>query len=83
MKISGVTVIDNYEALVSSKDPDKMVSLYYGDDTHWNKYGAYVAFENVMRLIDPKYISQHYKFYFLTMKMEILYIILRIQEEKF
>lgn len=64
MKISGVTVIDNYETLVSSKDPDKRVSLYYGDDTHWNKYGAYVAFENVMGLIEPTYISQHYKFLF-------------------
>lgn len=64
LKVNGVTVIDNYETLVSSKDPDKRVSLYYGDDTHWNKYGAYVAFENVMRLIEPTYISQHYKFLF-------------------
>ena len=64
LKISGVTVIDNYEALVSSKDPDKRVSLYYGDETHWNKYGAYIAFENVMKQIDPNYISQKYTFKF-------------------
>ena len=64
LNIKGITVIDNYGALVSSKDPDKKISLYYGDDTHWNKYGAYIAFENVMKQIDHNYISQQYKFIF-------------------
>lgn len=64
LNIKGVTVIDNYDALVSSKDPDKKISLYYGDDTHWNRYGAYLAFENVMKQIDPNYISKQYTFTF-------------------
>lgn len=64
LNIKGITVIDNYDALVSSKDPYKKISLYYGDDTHWNKYGAYIAFANVMKQIDPSYISPSYTFKF-------------------
>lgn len=64
LNVNGISVIDNYSAIIQAKDPDYKVALYYGDDTHWNRYGAYIAFKNVLKAIDPnaKQISYNFKF---------------------
>lgn len=53
LNVKGITVIDNFKSLIDSKDPKNKVSLYYGDDTHWNRYGAYIAFRNVLKTVAP------------------------------
>lgn len=64
LNLKDITVIDNYKALKKAKDPNREVSLYFGDDTHWNRYGAYSAFKNVMNVIDPESEQILYDFKF-------------------
>ena len=48
---SHVKVIDNLDAIKSQKDLTYKTSLYFTNDTHWNKYGAYHAFVNTFKTI--------------------------------
>ncbi len=59
-----IAIIDNYDVLRTSKDPSGIRSLYYADDTHWNRYGAHIAFENVMSQILDDFKPIDYKFKF-------------------
>lgn len=59
-----ITVIDNYDVLRAAKDTTGKHSLYYTDDTHWNRAGAHVAFENVMSQILDDFKPIEYKFSF-------------------
>lgn len=58
------TIIDNYDVLRAAKDPIGKISLYYTDDTHWNRYGAHIAFENVMSQVIDNFKPIEYKFKF-------------------
>lgn len=40
------------------------ISLYYTDDTHWNRYGANIAFDNVMKRVLKDYQKTQYNFSF-------------------
>lgn len=60
----GIDVIDNYDVLRSRKDKSEKISLYFTDDTHWNRYGAKIAFDNVMGKIFADYSPIRYKFSF-------------------
>lgn len=62
IKDSGITLIDNYDVLMSSKDVSGKTTLYYVEDNHWNKAGAYVAFKNVMNQILDDFKPFNYKF---------------------
>jgi len=44
-----VEILDLRTALVNSKQPDQL--LYYRNDTHWNKLGAYVAYKEIANSI--------------------------------
>lgn len=59
-----ISLIDNYDVLRLAKDPLRKIALYYTDDSHWNRYGAHIAFENVMRHIEEDFKPIKYKFRF-------------------
>lgn len=60
----GIKVFDSYGVLRSRKDKSETISLYYTDDTHWNRYGAKIAFDNVMGKIFDDYSPILYTFSF-------------------
>ena len=47
----GITLIDNQDAIIETKDLSYKTSSYLTNDTHWNKYGAYHAFVNTFKTI--------------------------------
>ena len=59
-----LSVIDSYDYLKSQKDPKEIKTLYLADDTHWNSYGAYLTFNNVMSKIINNFvpIKHHFEF---------------------
>lgn len=62
---NGIDYIDNLDSLLAEKSNLKNnQTLYYTNDTHWNSYGAYVAFNNVMRHIVDNYEPIKYSFTF-------------------
>jgi len=48
---STVRVVDVREALLQARHDAR---LYHRTDTHWNDLGAFVAYDQVMRAIDPR-----------------------------
>ena len=64
LESQGINVIDNYDVLRANKDPKANISLYYTDDTHWNRYGANIAFDNVMKIVLEDYQKTQYNFSF-------------------
>lgn len=62
---NGIDYIDNLDSILAEKSNLKNnQTLYYTNDTHWNSYGAYVAFNNVMRHIVDNYDPIKYSFIF-------------------
>ena len=61
---NNLTVIDSYDYLRSKKDPNGIKTLYYADDTHWNKYGAYLTFNYVMSKISTNFEPVEHQFKF-------------------
>lgn len=64
LESQGINVIDNYEVLRANKDPEEKRALYFSDDTHWNRYGANIAFNNVMNAVLNNYHEIKYDFSF-------------------
>lgn len=60
----GINVIDNFDVLRANKDPLCKNSLYFTDDTHWNRYGANIAFNHVMNIILDSYKNENFRFSF-------------------
>lgn len=52
----GVTSVDLKEYLKSFKESSKQ-ALYYKTDSHWNEYGAALAYEKIMQSCDEQYIE--------------------------
>jgi hypothetical protein len=50
---SDVEIIDLRKVLLENKTVDNM--LYYKTDTHWNEYGAYIGYQEIMRKISDFY----------------------------
>lgn len=44
LKKNNVDVVYFYDVLVKNKSTDTTKLLYWKDDTHWSKYGAYIAY---------------------------------------
>lgn len=62
---NGIDYIDNLDSLLAEKSNLKNnQTLYYTNDTHWNSYGAYVVFNNVMSHIVDNYEPIKYSFIF-------------------
>lgn len=62
---NGIEYIDNFECLNNAKKSLKdKHTLYYSNDSHWNCYGAYIAFNNVMSHIVDSYEPISYSFTF-------------------
>lgn len=62
---NGIDYIDNLLCLTNAKKSLKQnQTLYYTNDSHWNYYGAYLAFNNVMSQILNNYESLKYSFHF-------------------
>lgn len=49
---SDINVIDMFDVERQNKDSNKKIALYFTDDTHWNSYGAYFAFEKLMNHLE-------------------------------
>ncbi|MGN0903032.1 MAG: hypothetical protein ACI4M9_07090 [Succinivibrio sp.] len=64
LESQGITVIDSFDTLRAHKDPEEKISLYYTDDTHWNRYAAKISFDYVMDQILDDYKSLSYSFTF-------------------
>lgn len=64
LESQGINVIDSFDFLRANKDPKAEKSLYYTDDTHWNRYGANIAFDNVMSRVLKDYHKAEYIFSF-------------------
>lgn len=62
---NGIDYIDNLDCLKNAKKSlDDKQKLYYSNDSHWNFYGAYIAFNNVMSYILNDYEPIKYSFIF-------------------
>ena len=61
---SGLTILDSFNYLRAQKDPKEKVTLYLADDTHWNSYGAYLTFNNVMSTILNNFVPVKHQFEF-------------------
>ena len=60
---AGVKVIDNQEAIVKEKDLTYEKSLYFANDSHWNKKGALFAFNNTIKeLLGDEFTPLTYDF---------------------
>lgn len=67
---SDINLIDTSDIILSEKNIlDKYKkTLYYSDDTHWNLYGGYTAFNFVMQEILLNYVPYQYNFTFIKHK---------------
>lgn len=61
---SHIKFIDNYSLLINEKKNMRGESLYYFNDSHWNLYGAYLAYKNTMNQIYPSLNVNEYEFKF-------------------
>lgn len=59
-----INFIDNYSLLLNEKKKMNGESLYFFNDSHWNLYGAYLAYKNVMNQIYPDLAVKEYEFKF-------------------
>lgn len=60
-----INYVDMFDIERAHKDKEAKISLYYTDDTHWNSYGAYFAFEKLMGILEgDNYVPFKYEFTF-------------------
>lgn len=53
LEAEGVSYIDLEAALLAYRQTDDTYPLYYAQDTHWNDYGALLAYRAIMAQIAP------------------------------
>lgn len=62
---SNIPYLDLFDIEVKNKDPEKKKTLYFSDDTHWNLYGAFLGFKEVLKVLEGnEYKPYEYSFTF-------------------